>query len=121
MVPTLVSYMAEGRCLLPACGVYGGLSRLEIGFPVLGVDLSLTLGCPSSIWVGFLFESVLGGIVVLHTSSRSPLACFSLSPSLSLSVSLSLSLAFSSLSLFSHLGGESGSGRENAREREGEG
>ncbi len=36
--------MAEGCRLRPACGVHGGLSRLEIGFPILGVDLSLTLG-----------------------------------------------------------------------------
>ncbi len=59
MVPTLVSYMAEGRCLLPACGVYGGLSRLEIGFPVLGVDLSLTLGNPGASRVTF-YVSRLG-------------------------------------------------------------
>ena len=44
MVPTLVSYMAKGCCLLLVAGRTGGLSRLELGFPVLGVDLSLTPG-----------------------------------------------------------------------------
>ena len=37
MVPTLVSYMAEGCCVCPAVGCTGGSGRLEIGFPVLAL------------------------------------------------------------------------------------
>ena len=48
--------------MLLACGVYGGLSRLAIGFPVLSVDLPLTLGNPGSRELGWPYNVNRGAV-----------------------------------------------------------
>ncbi len=48
--------------MLLACEVHGGLSRLEIAFPVLSVDLPLALGNPGSRELGWSYNVTRGAV-----------------------------------------------------------